>query len=160
MFPTAIALALALSGGPAASAQDPAPTPQTAAPIRQILVLTVDEAVQRALENNADLAVEKFSPESAVLSITDAEAAYEPTLTSTIQRTSRTNKAANTQAGAGTVDNANWIYNCGATKLCTTGGTPSPTTRSSTSSPSTPIWSCATPAVPTPGTPWSSATTR
>lgn len=129
MFPTAIALALALAGVPGPSPQDPAPSPspQTGAPIRQILVLTVDEAVQRALENNADLAVEKFTPESAVLTITDAEAAYEPTLTSTLQRTSRTNKAANTQAGAGTVENDNWIWNFGASKLFTTGGTLSAT---------------------------------
>ncbi len=114
MFPTALALALA--AGSAAPAQDVPPAPT-------VLVLTVDEAVQRALENNVDLGVEKFAPESAALSITDAEAAYATTLTSTIQRQSRTNKAANTQAGAGTVENDNWIYNFGASKLFSTSGT-------------------------------------
>jgi outer membrane protein len=118
MFPTAFALALALASGPSAAIQDP---PQGA--IKTVLVLSVDEAVQRALENNADLAVEKFTPESSLLAIGDAEGAYDPLLTSTLQRTSRTNKAANTQAGAGTVENDNWIYNFGLNKLFTTGGT-------------------------------------
>jgi len=129
MFPTAIALALALVGVPAP--QDPAPTPtpaaapspQAGAGIRRILILTVDEAVQRALENNVDLAVEKFTPESAVLSISDAQGAFDPVLTSTLSRRSQKSKAANTQAGAGTVVNETTVWNFGMTKLWSTGGT-------------------------------------
>ena len=123
MFPTAIALALALGGGPVPSAQDPAPAAQASAPARPVLILTVDEAVQRALENNVDLAVEKFTPESAVLSISDAEGAFDPILTSTISKRSQTSKATNTQAGAGKLQNDTTIYNFGASKLLSTGGT-------------------------------------
>jgi outer membrane protein TolC len=133
MFPTAIALALALAGVPSSSAQDPAPSPtpaaspspspQAGAPIRQILLLTVDEAVQRALENNADLAVEKFTPESSVLAISDADAAFDPIFTSNLSKRSQKSKAANTQAGAGTVETGTSVWNFGMTKLWKTGGT-------------------------------------
>jgi len=123
MFPTAIALALALAGGPAPEAQDPAPAPQASAPIRPILVLTVDEAVQRALENNVDLAVEKFTPESAALSITDAQGAFDPILTSTISKRSQASKAQNIQTGAGKLETGTTVWNFGMTKLWSTGGT-------------------------------------
>jgi len=123
MFPTAIALALALAAGQAPAAQTPTPAPQGAAPIRQVLILTVDEAVQRALESNADLAVEKFTPEAAVLGISDADSAFDPILTSNLSKRSQKSKAANTQAGAGTVQADTSVWNFGMTKLWRTGGT-------------------------------------
>lgn len=115
MFPSALVLALALASGPAASAQDAAAKP--------VLVLTVDEAVQRALENNADLAVEKFTPEASLLGISDAKAAYDPVLFSNVSSQSRTSKATNSFAGADRVSNDTITYNFGATKLFGTGGT-------------------------------------
>lgn len=115
MFPPAIAFALALGAGPVASAQDAAPT-------KPVLVLSVNEAVQRALENNADLAVEKFTPQASVLSISDAQSAYDPVLFSNISNQSRANKATNSFAGADKVDSDQLIYNFGASKLLKTGG--------------------------------------
>ncbi len=115
MFPPAIALTLALAAGSVAPAQD-------AAPAKTVLVLTVDEAVQRALQSNADLAVEKFTPESSALSIADAQAVYDPVLFSNISNSSRASKATNSFAGADKVDNDTLTYNFGASKLLSTGG--------------------------------------
>ena len=129
MFPPAIAfaLALALAAGPASPAQDPTPTPAptplaVTAPTGPVLVLTVDEAVQRALENNVDLAVEKFNPQASELSIGDAKAAYDPTLFSNWSFASRTTESSNAFAGASKVDNKTITYNFGASKLLQTGG--------------------------------------
>ena len=99
MFPTALVLAMAVAAAPTAPTQDPTPTPTPApmsavtAPTGPVLALSADEAVRRALENNADLAVEKFTPEAADLSIGDAKAVYDPVLSSTISTQSRTSKA-------------------------------------------------------------------
>ena len=119
MFPTAVALALALATGPETPAtQAPA---QDAGATKPVLVLTVDEAVRRALENNADLAVEKFTPESSALSIIDAQSVYDPVLFSNISTQSRASKATNSFAGGDKVDNDTLTYNFGASKLLKTG---------------------------------------
>jgi outer membrane protein TolC len=115
MFPTAIALALAVAAGSATPVQDNPPT-------TPILALTVDEAVQRALENNVDLAVEKFTPESSALAIGDAESVYDPVLFSNISNLKRSTKATNAFAGADKVDSGSLTYNFGASKLLSTGG--------------------------------------
>lgn len=127
MFPAiAVAVAIALAAAPAqgqtptpSAAQNPAPMPTPGGPV---LALTADEAVQRALENNADLAVEKFTPQATDLAISDAKAVYDPTLTSNIQNQSRTSKAQNTFQGGASVTNKTLTYNFGATKLIQTGG--------------------------------------
>ena len=117
MFPS-IALSLFLAAGAGASApalaQDPANRP--------VLVLSVDEVVQRALENNVDLAVEKFNPQASALSIGDAEAVYDPTVFSNWAFASRTTKSSNAFAGADKVDNKTFTYNFGASTLLKTGG--------------------------------------
>ncbi|MBX7185407.1 MAG: TolC family protein [Vicinamibacteria bacterium] len=125
MFPTAIALALALAAGPASPAQDPTPSPTPSpviAPAGPVLALTVDEAVQRALENNADLAVEKFTPQGADLSISDAKSVYDPVVLSTISTQSRTSKSTNTISGGAQVETDTITYNFAATKAIQTGG--------------------------------------
>ena len=123
MFPTALALALALAAGPAAPAQDKTQTPSPViAPTGPVLALTADEAVQRALENNADLAVEKFTPQASDLSISDARAVYDPVVFSTLSTQSRTAKSTNTISGGAQVETDTITYNFGATKAIQTGG--------------------------------------
>ncbi len=125
MFPTALALVLALATGPSAPAQDPTPTPPPSpveAPAGPVLALTANEAVQRALENNADLAVEKFTPEGADLNISDAKSVYDPVVFSTLSKQSRTSKATNVFQGGATVDSDTLVYNLGASKAIQTGG--------------------------------------
>ncbi len=115
MFPPSVALTLVLAAGPSVPAQETAAT-------RTVLVLTADEAVQRALQNNADLAVEKFAPEAAVLGISDAQSVYDPLLFSTLTKQSRSSKATNLFAGGAKVQNDAFVYNFGASKLLSTGG--------------------------------------
>ena len=123
MFPTALALALALAAGPAAPAQDKTQAPSPViAPTGPVLALTADEAVQRALENNADLAVEKFTPQASDLSISDARAVYDPVVFSTLSTQSRTAKSTNTISGGAQVETDTITYNFGATKAIQTGG--------------------------------------
>ena len=127
MFPTAIALVLvlALATGPAGPAQDPTPTPApppVTVPSGPVLALTADEAVQRALENNADLGVEKFTPEGADLAISDAKSVYDPVVFSTLQKQSRSSKATNVFQGGATVDSDTLVYNFGASQAIPTGG--------------------------------------
>jgi outer membrane protein len=127
MFPPAIALALALAANPAVPAQDPTPTPvpmpvTTPTPAGPVLALTADEAVRRALENNADLAVERFTPEASDLAISDAKAVYDPVVFSFLQKNSRTTKATNIFQGGATTNNDTLTYDFGASKLIPTGG--------------------------------------
>ncbi len=125
MFPTALTLALALAAGAPAPTQDPTPAPTPSpviVPSGPVLALTADEAVQRALENNADLAVEKFTPEGADLNISDAKSVYDPVVFSRVEKQSRTSKATNTLSGGATVDSDSIVYNFGASKAIQTGG--------------------------------------
>ena len=98
------ALTLALAGSAsAANAQGPsAPKPQApAAPAQtadryvvgqakppavagqQLLNLTLDEAIQRAIDRNIDLKVQRFNPQLTDYSIQQTKAGYMPTLTET-----------------------------------------------------------------------------
>ncbi len=125
MFPTALALALALAAGAPAPTQDPTPAPTPSpvvVPSGPVLALTADEAVQRALENNADLAVEKFTPEGADLNISDAKSVYDPVVFSSLSTQSRTNKSTNTISGGAQVESDTLTYNFGASKAIQTGG--------------------------------------
>ncbi len=81
VLPLALALAVA---GPA-RAQD-----------RPVLNLSLDEAVKRALENNADIAVEKFNPEASALSVRAAQGAYDPYVSATLRQDSAENRAGST----------------------------------------------------------------
>ncbi|MEO5763052.1 MAG: TolC family protein [Vicinamibacteria bacterium] len=150
MFPTALVLVLAVLGA-AAPVQDPTPTPVPVAtpvpaaipamptstpaiapmvstaptpvpPDHPILNLTVDDAVKRALENNADLAVEKFVPQASDLAISDAKAPYDPIVFSTVSKQSRSTKATNSLSGGASVDSNTLTYNFGASELLRSGG--------------------------------------
>lgn len=59
----------------------PAPLPQPMAqePARPVMNLKIEDAVQRALERNLDIAVERLNPQTFDLSIAGLEANYRPT---------------------------------------------------------------------------------
>jgi outer membrane protein len=97
-------LPLSASGQtPAAPAVGPAAS-QSAAPTVQGTPLTIEEAVRMGLENNLGIQVERLNPQIQVLGISRANAAYAPTLFSTLARSSATspptdfNTAASNQA--------------------------------------------------------------
>ena len=110
--PLACLLAAWTAAPPAASAQTTAGAPRR-------LELSIDEAVRRALESNADIAVEKLDPEASAQSLREAEGAYDPLLSSNLSLSSRTSTSTNVFA-QGKTDTT--TYNFGLSKLFVTGG--------------------------------------
>jgi outer membrane protein len=109
-----LAAALAVAAG----AQEPIPTP---APARPTLELSLQDAVARALENNVDIAVEKFNPQASAESVRGAQGVYDPFVSGTVSRTSASDPAQNIFAGALTPESDTNIYNIAASQLLPTG---------------------------------------
>ena len=90
---------------------------------RPTLELSLDEAVERALKNNANLLVERFQPALSAEDVNAASGYYDPLLTARLDRASRTDPARNAFTGGAKVTNQFWDYNFGASQLFKTGGT-------------------------------------
>src|SRR5262249_19334111 len=88
---------------------------------RPTLELTLDEAVKRALENNADVAVAKYNPEFAAEDLRSAKGYYDPFLNSTLTKTSSDTPATNAFTGGEKVNNKTWLWNFGLTQAIPTG---------------------------------------
>lgn len=120
------ALALALTGAARVHGQEQAPSPTPSpAPTpdpRPVLELSLDNAVERALKNNTDLAVEKFRPEAAKADVTGAEGAYDVNLNGQVLKNSTTVPARNAFTGGDEVETSTWTFDAGAQKLLKTGG--------------------------------------
>jgi outer membrane protein TolC len=112
----AVILASCVGLAAPARAQEPAP------PDRPILELSLDDAVKRTLENNNDIAVERYNPELSEQSIRLYRGAYDPLLISTVNQNSRTSPADNAFTGAPELVNKTTTYNFGAEQLLKTGG--------------------------------------
>jgi len=101
----------------------PPPSPPPTSPERPTLELSLDESVRRALENNNDIAVEKYNPELSEQSIRLYRGYYDPLLSSTISQREQTSPVTSAFAGAqNAVDNNTTTYNFGAAQLLKTGG--------------------------------------
>jgi len=109
---------------PSANAQGTAPSPllSPSPDPRPVLELTLDDAVRRTLENNVDIAVERFNPESSALDVEQRRGFYEPVLTSTITQNSEARPGSNRFSGGQSVDTDRLNYNLGATQFIPTGG--------------------------------------
>jgi outer membrane protein len=109
-----------------ARAQEPAAPPAApppTSPDRPTLELSLDETVKRALENNNDIAVEKYNPELSEENIRLYRGYYDPLLTSTINERKQSSPSTSAFAGApNSVDNNTTTYNFGAAQLLRTGG--------------------------------------
>jgi outer membrane protein TolC len=118
------ALALALTGAATARAQEPThePSPAPTPDPRPVLELSLDQAVERALKNNKDLAVERYRPESAKADVLGAEGAFDYFLTGTVLKNSATVPARNVFSGGEEVNTGTWSWNAGVNKLLPTGG--------------------------------------
>jgi outer membrane protein TolC len=99
----------------------PAPAPDQPATDRPTLELTLDDAVKRALENNADVAVSKYNPEFAAEDVRSAQGYYDPYLSSTLSKTSSDTPATNAFTGGEKVNNKTWLWNFGLTQAIPTG---------------------------------------
>ena len=61
-----------------ASAQQTPPPAAASLPEGGVLNLTLDEAVERALQNNVDIAVSRYDPEISAQSVIAAQGYYDP----------------------------------------------------------------------------------
>jgi outer membrane protein TolC len=136
MYRSMRVLVLAVALPAAALAQQPAPSPSpapvpppaagaatnTSASTGAVLELTLDEAVRRTLENNVDIAVERFNPEDSAEQVDELRGFYEPVLTSTVTSNSATRPASNVFAGAENIDTDTLNYNFGVVQFVPTGG--------------------------------------
>jgi outer membrane protein TolC len=82
----------------------------------QVIELTLDDAVERALDRNLELAVERLNPQTFDLSLARIRAVYRPTLTSVFGQQSRINPPSSTLNGGNIVDNDTTTYNMGITQ--------------------------------------------
>src|SRR5215216_2316749 len=81
-----------------------------------VVELTLDDAVERALDRNLELAVERLNPTTFDLALARIRAVYRPTVTSTIGQQSRIQPPSSTLNGGTIVDNDTTTYNSGITQ--------------------------------------------
>ena len=120
-----LSVLIPIAASPArALAQETAPVAaqETAAPEHPTVELALQDAVARALENNLDIAVEKFGPEASAQNVKELEGYYQPLLFSTISKNSRTDPARNAFSGGDKVDTDTFTYDFGVTHPLPTGG--------------------------------------
>jgi len=125
---SAAALAAVLSAAPLGAQEPPSPYPAPTSPAAApaegpALQLTLDDVVRRAMENNVDIAVERYSPQDSELAIKQARGVYDPVLTSTINQNSQTDPARNAFTGGEKVDTDTFTFNFGGLQSLGTGGT-------------------------------------
>jgi outer membrane protein TolC len=116
--------AAAAQAAPAAQPTPPASTPTmvTAAADRE-LRLTLEDAVQRALENNADIAVARYEPELSEQDVFSAKGYYDPQAFATLYHQSSDTKGTNAFSGGTTVNTKTDVWNFGiAAPIELTGG--------------------------------------
>jgi outer membrane protein len=138
--PHALLLTVLLVAGATATAQEPAapspapqpaptpaqqaaPTPgqQPAAPTPTALPLSLDEAVKRALENNVDIAVDRYNPELSAQGVRAAEGYYDPFLFSTLNHASSDTPGTTSISGGTVVNSKQNIWNFGVSVPVQTG---------------------------------------
>jgi outer membrane protein TolC len=106
-----------------ARAQQPYPSPPPA-PVdpRPTLELSLQDAVARALENNADIAVERFNPQASAENVRAAQGAYDPFVSGSIGYTNATQPAQNIFSGGLAPESKTTAWSLAATQLLPTGG--------------------------------------
>ena len=77
------------------------------------LQLSLDEAVKRALENNADIAVERYNPELSAQTVFSAEGYYDPYLFANLSKTSTDTKGTSAFSGGTAVNTKTDLWNFG-----------------------------------------------
>jgi outer membrane protein TolC len=107
-----------------AAAQEPA-SPSLSkppdSPDRPTLELSLDQAVKRALESNAQLAVSKYDPEVAAQNVRATQGVYDPFLSAALLKSSSDQPQTNLFSGAENVTSKNGIWNFGLGQYTPTG---------------------------------------
>jgi outer membrane protein len=121
-WPYALLLAALLVPGATSTAQEPAAAPaQPATPERATLQLSLDEAVKRALDNNVDIAVERYNPELSAQGVRAAEGYYDPFLFSTLNHVSSDTPGTSAISGGTVVNSKQDVWNFGVSLPVQTG---------------------------------------
>ena len=107
----ALLLALGLVCGAGVKAQE-----------AQTLQLSLDEAVKRALETNADIAVERYNPELSAQDVISAQGYYDPFLFANLSKTSTDTKGTSFFSGGDKVNTKTGLWNFGLGVPIQTGG--------------------------------------
>src|SRR5437868_5908046 len=81
--------------------QVPATVPPSAGDNRQVVPLSLDDAVKFALDRNLDIAVQRLNPEINDIAYASIKSVYHPNLTSLLSTQSTTNAATSTVSGGG-----------------------------------------------------------
>lgn len=113
--------AAAVQNAPAAP-QAPATTPMVTGAADRELRLSLEEAVQRALENNADIAVARFDPQLSEQNVFSAKGYYDPQLYSTLYHQSTDTKGTSAFSGGAAVNTKTDVWNFGTYLPVPTGG--------------------------------------
>jgi outer membrane protein len=120
----ALLLAVLLIPGATATAQQPTlqpPAQQAATPERPTLQMSLDEAVKRALDNNVDIAVDRYNPELSVQGVRSAEGYYDPFLFSTLNHVSSDSPGTSAISGGTVVTTKQDVWNFGVSIPIQTG---------------------------------------
>jgi outer membrane protein len=124
---TTRALGVLLLGRLLASAVPAAAQEQTVpqgpnSPDRPVLELSLDEAVKRAFEGNADILVEQYNPKISGEIVRQTQGYYDPLLFGTVSKASSESKSSNFFSGAPAVDVDTTLWNFGVSQEVPTGG--------------------------------------
>ncbi|MBA2301087.1 MAG: TolC family protein, partial [Acidobacteria bacterium] len=123
---TASVLVLLLAGGGKVNAQGAvgsAPAATAAqAPRGNVLKVTRDEAIRLAVENNLDLAADRFDPAITQERINAAKAAYVPTLQTGLQRNSQLQPPTSLFSGSDGLETGVWSGSASIIQLMPWGG--------------------------------------
>jgi HAE1 family hydrophobic/amphiphilic exporter-1 len=95
----------------------PAPTAAPQPPAGPVVRMTRDEAIRMAIENNPDLAVDRYLPAISDAEVAAAQGAFVPTLDSVLQRNSQSQPPLNLFAGAEGVQTDLWSTTVGLNQL-------------------------------------------
>jgi outer membrane protein TolC len=128
MFLQVCSLSLAMTSAAAiASAQTPPAAPQTAqdryvvgqakppeVPGSPVLNMTLEEAIQRAVDRNLDLKVQKLNPQMADYQLQQTRAFYRPTFSGSVRYNNQQNTNTSALEARSTVTNTSQTYNTSA----------------------------------------------
>src|SRR5713226_102041 len=89
---------------------------------RAVLELSLEDAVKRALDNNLDIAVDRYNPAAGAEGVRQALGAYDPLVTGILSTASQDSPATNAFSGGAKVTTDTKIWNFGVTQYLPTGG--------------------------------------
>jgi outer membrane protein len=113
LLPAAAIIAATAAAQDAQPATQTAPSAAAATAAPTTLRLSLDEAVQRALEQNSDITVARFDPQISAQSVRSAEGYYDPYLFANLNHNSADTPGTSAFSGGTTVNTKRDVWNFG-----------------------------------------------